>query len=65
VDVDFMDSRGVSIDRVERALNFNVLNVAPEGNDHYPWQHVRGAVRPESEWAVAEQPAAVEATDPR
>ncbi len=57
IDVDLLDARGFSVDRVERSLNFKVLNAASDGSgDHYPWSHVRGAVRPESEWSAAQRP---------
>ncbi|MBM3667060.1 MAG: ABC transporter ATP-binding protein [Actinobacteria bacterium] len=55
IDVDLLDARGFSVDRVERTLNFKVLNVAFDGSgDHYPWPHVRGSVRPESDWSVVQ-----------
>jgi lipopolysaccharide transport system ATP-binding protein len=56
VDVDLMDPRGLSFDRVERSLNFKVLNVPrDEAGDHYPWSHVKGSVRPDSEWSVGDR----------
>ena len=42
---------GVTLDFVEQALGFSVLNVSKSGGDHYPWPTVRGYVRPESEWS--------------
>jgi lipopolysaccharide transport system ATP-binding protein len=42
---------GVTADAVPRALRFSVLNAAEHGGDHYPWQEVRGYVRPQSRWS--------------
>ena len=47
--------QGPTIDYLERVLSFTALGAAPEGSDdHYPWDSVRGAVRPFSEWTVSE-----------
>ena len=43
---------GITLDYVERALGFSTLNVAESGEDSYPWQAVRGYVRPDSEWSA-------------
>jgi hypothetical protein len=43
---------GKTLDFVEQALGFTVLNAAESGGDHYPWPVVRGYVRPDSEWSV-------------
>ena len=43
---------GITLDYVEHALAFSALNVAESGGDHYPWQGVRGYVRPESAWSA-------------
>jgi homopolymeric O-antigen transport system ATP-binding protein len=41
---------GLTIDWVERAAQFAALNVAERGSDNYPWQTVRGYVRPAARW---------------
>jgi lipopolysaccharide transport system ATP-binding protein len=54
LDVGVHDARRhVTIDWVERALRFTALNEAEVGGDHYPWQGVRGYVRPTSSWERA------------
>jgi lipopolysaccharide transport system ATP-binding protein len=46
---------GMTIDWVERTLDFTVLNVSETGGDHYPWiPHIRGFVRPIARWYVHE-----------
>jgi lipopolysaccharide transport system ATP-binding protein len=46
---------GLTIDWVERALDFTVLNVSESGGDCYPWMpNVRGYVRPVTRWHVDE-----------
>jgi len=41
---------GLTIDFVERALEFAALNVAGNNADHYHWSTVRGFVRPVGHW---------------
>ena len=41
---------GITIDWVERTMDFTVLNVAETGSDYYPWSQVRGFVRPAACW---------------
>jgi lipopolysaccharide transport system ATP-binding protein len=41
---------GLTIDWVERTMDFTVLNVAETGSDYYPWSQVRGFVRPAGCW---------------
>ena len=43
---------GVTLDYLEQALGFSVLNAAETGGDHYPWPVVRGTVRPDSQWSA-------------
>jgi lipopolysaccharide transport system ATP-binding protein len=43
---------GRTLDYVDQALGFSVLNSAETGDDNYPWPDVRGYVRPDSEWSV-------------
>ncbi len=40
----------LTLDWVERVLTFTALNLAEEGDDRWPWTHVRGALRPASRW---------------
>jgi hypothetical protein len=44
--------QGTTIDLVERALDFLVLNAAERGGDRYVPGTVRGFVRPEAQWRV-------------
>jgi len=41
---------GTTIDWIERALSFSVLNVAENGGDNYRW--IRGYVRPAARWSI-------------
>jgi lipopolysaccharide transport system ATP-binding protein len=41
---------GLTIDWIERATSFTALNIARESADHYPWNVVRGYVRPKTKW---------------
>jgi homopolymeric O-antigen transport system ATP-binding protein len=47
-------SDGLTIEWIERVLNFTVLPVAETGGDSYRWPSVRGYVRPTARWKVAE-----------
>jgi lipopolysaccharide transport system ATP-binding protein len=51
---------GTTLDFVERALDFTVLNVAVNGGDHYPWSPVRGYVRPLTSWRIPDQVSIVQ-----
>lgn len=54
VDAMFNDlGKGVTLDWVQHMLKFTALNVAEASNDHYPWNIVRGYVRPPSTWHVS------------
>jgi lipopolysaccharide transport system ATP-binding protein len=62
IDAGLYNSRGGSIDDLERILSFGVTRFAPEGSeDHYRWQTSRGFVRPSVQWELAE-PVAPPAT---
>jgi lipopolysaccharide transport system ATP-binding protein len=50
VDVALHVLPSLTLDWVERVLTFTALNLAEEGDDRWPWAHVRGALRPESRW---------------
>jgi lipopolysaccharide transport system ATP-binding protein len=50
VDVAMHQLPGLTIDWVERATQFTALNIAEGSTDHYPWNVVRGYVRPSSIW---------------
>jgi lipopolysaccharide transport system ATP-binding protein len=43
---------GTTIDWIERALDFTVLNVSANGGDYYRWTPVRGYVRPPARWSI-------------
>ena len=43
-------SNGVTVEWIERALDFDVLRVAETGIDSYRWTTVRGYVRPPATW---------------
>ncbi|MEP7198395.1 MAG: ABC transporter ATP-binding protein [Chloroflexota bacterium] len=47
-------SDGLTIDWIERALDFTVLNAAENGGDRYRWA-TRGFVRPAAEWHLTER----------
>jgi lipopolysaccharide transport system ATP-binding protein len=51
VDVAIHRQNGLTIDHVQNALRFSALNAAEHGTDHYPWNHVRGYVRPRVRWS--------------
>lgn len=42
---------GFVVDSAERILSFAVINVARNSSDHYPWDQVRGYVRPQALWS--------------
>jgi lipopolysaccharide transport system ATP-binding protein len=54
-DVAVHHGEGVTLDEVERAFDFEVLNVAETGADHYRWSSVRGFVRPAAQWRLVER----------
>jgi lipopolysaccharide transport system ATP-binding protein len=46
---------GFIVDTAERILSFSVINVARDSSDHYPWDQVRGYVRPKARWSAAQR----------
>jgi hypothetical protein len=42
---------GMTADFVQRALNFTILRVAENGEDHYLWPRTRGLVRARARWS--------------
>jgi lipopolysaccharide transport system ATP-binding protein len=51
IDVAIHRTDGNTIDFVQGALRFTALNAAEHGTDHYPWNVVRGYVRPDAVWS--------------
>lgn len=43
---------GATVDFVERAVDFEVLNAGREDANHYPWP-VRGYLRPKQHWGAS------------
>jgi lipopolysaccharide transport system ATP-binding protein len=52
---------GLTLDLVERVLSFSAINTSHDGSYPYPWNVVRGSVRPRSTWSVS---GAATVTDP-
>jgi len=52
VDVGIHRRSGITIDYVPDCIRFTALNAAETGTDHYPWNVVRGYVRPRSTWSA-------------
>jgi lipopolysaccharide transport system ATP-binding protein len=50
VDIAMHHAGGLTIDWIDRATNFTVLNIARDSADHYRWNVVRGYVRPATRW---------------
>jgi lipopolysaccharide transport system ATP-binding protein len=50
LDVTVVRSDGYDIDSVNRVLDFTAMGVAESGGDRYPWDTVRGFVRPAAVW---------------
>jgi lipopolysaccharide transport system ATP-binding protein len=53
IDVGIHHHNGATADFVQRTLDFTVLRVAEDGDDHYPWPQTRGFVRPLAVWRLA------------
>lgn len=45
---------GITVEWIERALDFTVMRVAESGTDSYRWPSVRGYVRPLANWFAAD-----------
>jgi lipopolysaccharide transport system ATP-binding protein len=52
VDAGLHRRSGLTWDYAEQVFAFSALNVAPDSDDHYPWEIVRGSVRTPTDWAV-------------
>jgi lipopolysaccharide transport system ATP-binding protein len=50
IDVGVHHHNGSTADYVQRAFDFEVERVAETGDDHFPWPHARGFVRPPVCW---------------
>ena len=50
-DVAVHHSNGTTIDFVQGLLRLSSLNAAEQGGDQYPWNAVRGYVRPDAVWS--------------
>jgi lipopolysaccharide transport system ATP-binding protein len=55
IDAGLYNSRGATMDDLERVLSFRVGAAGPEGSgERYPWEVTRGYVRPRARWGVVE-----------
>ena len=54
-------SSGLTVEWIERALDFTVQRVAESGLDSYRWPSIRGYIRPPARWAVASKEGSPEA----
>jgi lipopolysaccharide transport system ATP-binding protein len=54
-----------TVDYLERIVDFEVLNLAEDGNDSYLAANVRGYVRPRARWNEVDRPEAIRALDAR
>ncbi len=61
LDVGVHHRNGTTIDYVQGALRFTALNASERGDDHYPWNAVRGYVRPHAVWSEVTDPEAAPA----
>lgn len=52
VDLGVLHHNGKSADYVQRCLDFSVMRVAEDGDDHYLWERTRGLVRVGAEWSL-------------
>jgi lipopolysaccharide transport system ATP-binding protein len=51
IDVGLHHRTGITADNVLGALRLSALNAAESGEDHYPWNVVRGHIRPDATWS--------------
>ena len=63
LDVGVHHRNGTTIDYVQGALRFTALNASERGDDHYPWNAVRGYVRPHAVWSEVTDPEAAPAVN--
>jgi lipopolysaccharide transport system ATP-binding protein len=61
LDVAVHHTDGTTIDFVQGILRFTALNAAEQGEDHYPWNAVRGYVRSPAVWSEVTDAAAAPA----
>jgi lipopolysaccharide transport system ATP-binding protein len=59
IDVFMNRLTGLTVDWVERTLQFTALNIAKNTKDHYRWAEVRGFVRPTSIWRGPSPPTSL------
>ncbi len=52
IDLGVHHQNGMTADFVQRALDFSVLRVAENGDDHYRWARTRGHVRAPATWEL-------------
>jgi len=63
--VSLSHSNGVTVEWIERALDFDVLRVAETGTDSYRWTSVRGYIRPPARWFGPNEVLPAASADPR
>jgi hypothetical protein len=54
-------SSGLTIEWIERALDFTVMRVAESGADSYRWPSVRGYLRPTASWVMPKHSSSTDA----
>jgi hypothetical protein len=52
IDLGVHHHNGMTADFVQRTLDFSVLQVAENGDDHYPLSRTRGLVRVPASWQL-------------
>jgi homopolymeric O-antigen transport system ATP-binding protein len=58
IDIGVHRRDGTTLDYVQGAARLTALNAAEHGEDHYPWNAVRGYVRPRAAWSEVGSPVA-------
>jgi lipopolysaccharide transport system ATP-binding protein len=56
IDLGVHYQNGTTADFVQRTLDFSVMTVAENGEDHYPWKRTRGFVRAPASWDLTHSP---------
>jgi lipopolysaccharide transport system ATP-binding protein len=46
-------TNGLTVDLVQQVLSFKALSASEDGSDVWPWNVVRGSVRPQAAWTLA------------
>ncbi len=59
LDLGVHQNDGTTLDYVRRTLDFTVLRVAEDGNDHYRWATTRGLIRAGANWSGHLEPRRV------